>query len=229
MCRVLQVQLLALISLVGVSMAQDSAPSEPAPPGHVQATAMLKPEERAAQVVAALKIKDSETAHRIEGLIADHYRRLHGIYSARDARIAEAAGRPGDATVAEAWRNVARKDANLKLFPLHRQFVARLEAELTPEQVDQVKNAMTGNRLPAKLDIYNAVLPNLTPAQHAEVLAKLLEAREYAIDAASPAEIDELFARCRAQINRQLSAAGYDTSGVEAKLGQAGSNAKPSP
>jgi len=200
---------------LGFMMAPDLPAADAAPTSAEETAYSRAIVERADKIVATLGIQDATQATRVRELIVAHYRKLRVVHAALDARIAQAANSPGDAVVAEAWRNVARKDADLKLFPLHRQFVARLEAELTPEQVNQVKDGMTNGVVPLTFERYRKLLPNLTAEQQAEILANLLEAREYAMDGGAPDEMAAWFDKSRGRINNYLSAAGYDVKQLE--------------
>ncbi len=93
--------------------------------------------------------------------------------------------------------------------------MARLDAELTPEQVNQVKDGMTDDLMPNIVKRYDELLPNLTAEQQADVRADLLEAREYALDAGSAEECRAWFDKYRGQINSRLAAAGRDMTQVE--------------
>lgn len=174
--------------------------------------------ERADKIVAPLGIEDAAKAARVRDLLVDQYRRLREIHEARDARLAETDRSPGDPAVAEAFRGAVRKDAALKLFELHRQFVARLEAELTPERVNQVKDGMTYGVVPVTYNRYVELLPDLTVEQKAAIRAHLLEAREYAMDAGSAEEKHAIFGKYKGRINNYLSAAGYNLKQAEKDL-----------
>ncbi len=132
-------------------------------------------------------------------------------------KIAEAKS-PGDPAVADAWRSLAHKEADLKIFPLHRQFVARLEAQLTPEQVNQVKDGMTYGVVPLTFKRYRELLPDLTGEQQSDILACLLEAREYAMDAGSSDEKHAWFGKYKGRIDNYLSAAGINMKQAEKNL-----------
>jgi len=173
--------------------------------------------ERADRIVGQLGIEGAERATRVRDLVAGQYRALREIHDARDAKLA-AAKPPGDSAVAEAWADVARKEASLEQFALHRQFVARLAAELTPEQVDSVKNGLTYGVAPVTYRRYLELLPDLTDEQKAAILANLLEAREYAMDAGSSDEKHGWFRKYKGRINNYLSAAGYDMKRAEKDL-----------
>ena len=175
--------------------------------------------ERADKIVAPLGITDSAKASRVRDLLVQQYRSLREIHDARDAKIGEAKNSPaGDRTVAEAWIKVARDAANLKSIGVHRRFVARLSVELTPEQVDKVKDGMTYGVVPITYKRYLELLPDLNDEQKREILANLVEAREYAMDAGSSEEKHALFDKYKGRINNYLSAAGYDLKQAEKDL-----------
>jgi len=210
----------AIVALIlGLPAVADVPCAVAAPTGDEQAAYTRTIAERADKIVAPLSLEDAARASRVRELIVAQYRRLREIHAARDARIAEAQS-PGDPVVAEAWRSVARKDADLKIFPLHRQFVARLEAELTPEQVNQVKNGMTYGVVPLTFKRYRELLPNMTVEQQAVILANLLEAREYAMDAGSSEEKHAWFGKYKGRINNYLSAARYNMKQAEKDLAE---------
>jgi len=219
----------AILALIlGLSMASELPAADAAPANDEEAAYTRTITERADKIVAPLGIDDAAKGARIRDLIVNQYRSLRDVHAARDAKIAQAANAPGDAVVAEAWRSVARKDADLKLFPLHRQFVARLDAELTPEQVNQVKDGLTYGVVPLTYKRYRELLPNLTVEQQAEILANLLEVREYAMDAGSADEKHAWFGKFIVRINNYLSAAGIDMKQAEKDLAEREKAASPS-
>jgi hypothetical protein len=173
--------------------------------------------ERADKIVAPLALGDAAKSARIRDLIVQQYRDLRDVHAARDAKIAEVKS-PADPALGTAWKSLAQKEADLTVFPLHRRFVARLEAELTPEQVNQVKDGLTYGVVPLTFRRYRELLPDLTVEQQANILANLLEAREYAIDAGSSEEKHAWFGKYKGRINNYLSAAGYNMKQAEQDL-----------
>jgi outer membrane translocation and assembly module TamA len=146
--------------------------------------------DRAAKIVDALKLEDSERALRVRDEVAQQYLALGKLHDA---------GQPAPA----------------ELDALHRRFVARLAAQLTPEQVDQVKDGMTYGVVSVTLNGYQQMLPQLTDEQRREIHAQLLEAREYAMDAGSSDAKHALFGKYKGRINNYLSKAGYDLKQAE--------------
>jgi hypothetical protein len=172
--------------------------------------------QRADKIVGQLDIHDTAKATRVSDLIADQYRHVGAVHDALDAKIAEAKKSPGrDSAAAEAWVNVARDDATLKLFALHRQFVAALSAELSPDEVDKVKDGMTYGVLPLTYKAFQDMLPDLTQQQKTVILANLIEAREYAMDAGSSEEKHRWFGKYKGRINNYLASQGYDLKQAE--------------
>jgi hypothetical protein len=175
--------------------------------------------ERAAKIVAVLDIDDDAKAARVRDVIAGQFRGLREIHDARDARIEEATKSPaGDRTVAEAWIKVARDQSAVKVIDLHRQFVARLLAELSPEQVEKVKDGMTYGIVQVTYSRYLELLPELNDEQKREIMANLLEAREHAMDGGSSEEKHAIFGQYKGRINNYLSKQGFDLKAAEKEL-----------
>jgi len=177
--------------------------------------------KRADKIVATLGTADDEAKTRIRDLIVAQYRSLREIHGARDAKIAEVKhGQSADPSVAEAWVKTARDAANLKLADVHRRFVARLSVELSPEQVDKVKDGLTYGVVGITYKRYLELFPELKDEQKREILANLVEAREYAMDAGSSEEKHAVFGKFKGRINNYLSKAGYDMRRAEKDLAE---------
>ena len=169
--------------------------------------------KRAEKIVDTLGLDVAAAAARVRDLIAQQYKDLRDIHEARDVRLAELkkSGGPADAGAAEAVRD----EADLKLFRLHYSFLARLAAELTLEQIEQVKDGLTYSVLPNTDRVYREVHPNLTDEQKRQILAWLTEAREYAMDAGSSEAKHAWFGKYKGRITNYLAAAGYDAKTAE--------------
>jgi hypothetical protein len=177
--------------------------------------------KRADKIVATLGIADNAAKTRVRDLIVGQYRTLSEIHGARDAKFAEVKhGQPVDPAVAEAWIKAARDAANLKLADVHRRFVARLAVELSPEQVDKVKDGLTYGVVGITYKRYLELFPNLKESEKREIQANLIEARELAMDAGSSEEKHAVFGKYKGRINNYLSAAGYDMKQAEKNLAE---------
>jgi len=167
--------------------------------------------QRAAKIVAGLGLADSSVVLRSRDIIAGQYRDLNTIYTERDARIKEVKDRPGvDKQAIDSVKKIAGEDADREIARLHGQFLARLSRELSPSQVEGVKDGMTYNVLHVTYRAYQEMLPDLTEEQKTRILADLTEAREHAMDAESSEKKHAWFGKYKGRINNYLSAAGID-------------------
>lgn len=196
---------------------EQSPPAETADDPEAAYTRVIT--ERADKIVATLGIDDPSRAERVRDLLVNQYRGLREIHDAIAAKTAEASKTAGaDPTVVTAWVAVARVQGSVKLSQLHRYFLARLATELTPEQVNQVKDGMTYGVVQVTYNRYLEMLPELTDEQKREILASLLEAREYAMDGGSSEEKHKIFGQYKGRINNYLSKAGYNLKQAEKDL-----------
>jgi len=167
--------------------------------------------ERAGKIAGVLGITDSLKFLRVRGMVADQYRALNTIYNERDSVIKILKNQPAaDKQVVDSARKNIETGATKKLDLLHGQYLARLGAVLTPQQIDQVKDGMTYNVLNLTYRAYQEELPTLTEEQKIRILADLTEAREHAMDAESSEKKHAWFGKYKGRINNYLSAQGYD-------------------
>src|SRR5262249_23382373 len=122
--------------------------------------------------------------------------------------------------------------ANASLKTLHDKFIASLAAELTPQQVEKVKDKMTYNKVQVTYDAYVEIVPNLTEPQKQKLLEMLKEAREEAMDAGSADEKSAIFKKYKGKINNYLTSEGHDVKqaykvwGEKQKVKKAGTESK---
>lgn len=172
--------------------------------------------ERAAKIVDGLGVDDADQRERVTELVAQQYVALSRIHDGRDAAIE--AARNGDEGQREAAVALARSDADAKIYRLHAAFVAGLSVELTPDQVDGVKDGMTYGVAQGTYDVYMKMCPDLSSEQKRRIRAWLLEARELAMDQGSSKEKHGVFGKYKGKINNYLSAAGIDLKEAEKNL-----------
>ena len=102
-------------------------------------------------------------------------------------------------------------NAGLVLDPsVHSNLINGLQADLTPEQVEAVKNSLTANKLPITLKVYHQILPQLKPEDEAKILDWLKRAREESLDVKNVDEMTPIFKKYKTEIERYLDAHGYE-------------------
>jgi hypothetical protein len=159
--------------------------------------------QRAEKTVATLALPDAGKAQRVRDLLVQQYRDLNAIHEKlKDKSKMAPTPQPGASTIAGAT------EADLK--KLHAEFLSKLSRELTPEQVDKVKDGMTYGVVQVTYKAYLAMLPELKEQEKAHILSLLVEAREIAMDAGSAEEKHQWFGKYKGKINNYLSAQGYD-------------------
>ena len=164
--------------------------------------------QRAEKHVAALNLDDAEKVARVRTLIVQQYRGLREI----DALADQIRQSQGD----EAAKTVAREARQER----HKMFLEALARDLTPEQIETVKDKMVYNKVQVTFKAYNEIYGPLTAEQQAKVLDMLKQAREEAMDGGSSNEKDSIFKKYKGKINNYLSAQGIDMKKMEHEWGQ---------
>ena len=165
---------------------------------------------RAEKIVATLQIKDSEKAALVTQIIANQYRSLNALHTERDLKLKEAKTRLTDKEAFEKEKKAVEESSTAKIDVLHKAYLSSLSAQLTPGQVDQVKDGMTYGVVPITYKGYLEMIPTLKEEQKAQIMTWLVEAREHAMDAESSEKKHGWFGKYKGRINNYLSAAGYD-------------------
>jgi hypothetical protein len=139
-------------------------------------------DKRVAGIVDSLNLSDTNKQERVRTVIATDLRAV------RDAH-----------------------NAGLQLDPsVHTNFIAGLQADLTPEQVESIKDKLTVNKLPITLKVYHQILPNLKPEDEAKIIDWLKKAREQSLDVKNVDEMTPIFKKYKTEIEHYLDAHGYD-------------------
>jgi hypothetical protein len=154
-------------------------------------------EKRTADIISALDLKDQAKVGRVHDAIIAQYRAL------RDWQEKNEAAKKNKDTAAQ---EQLKKDRKM----LHDQFLPKLNADLTPEQVDVVKDKLTYNKVKVTYDAYVEMIPTLTTEQKAKVMDFLKQAREEAMDGVSSEEKSAIFKKYKGKINNYFVAQGID-------------------
>lgn len=154
-------------------------------------------EGRTADILKILALTDTNKAANVHDIIIAQYRSLNAWHDANDAKLKAARS---DTNAAAQIR------ASLKT--LHDQFLGKLAENLTPAQIDQVKDKMTYGKVQFTYKGYVTQYPDLSEANKQKILELLKEAREEAMDGGSAAEKTAVFQRYKGKINNYLSKQG---------------------
>lgn len=161
-------------------------------------------ENRTSDILKALNLADAGKSSAVHDILVTQYHELRVRDAAIDTRL----------KVDGKEVNYANRAAQLAVLskPLHDQFIAKLAALLTAEQVEQIKDLMTYNKVKVTYDAYCAIIPGLTDAEKAKILELLKQAREEAVDGGNAPEKSAIFQKYKDQINAWLDAQGHDTA-----------------
>lgn len=174
---------------------------------------------RADAIVAPMELIDAVKEGRVREAIARHYVDLSGIHDSRDAAIASLREHLGDyPAMLEPAIDALRRGSDAEVRAVHYAFVGKLSADLTAEQVVAVKDGLTYGVAPNTYNVYLAMLPDLTEEQKAQIMAWIVEAREYAMNAGSAGEKHGWFGKYKGRINNYLSSLGYDLKEAERRM-----------
>jgi len=165
--------------------------------------------DRSEKIVDALGFAEPAKKIIIRDILVAHYRVLHTIDEVRDPKLA-AAKQLTDKAAKDAATKTATDESEAKRYVEHTEFETKLAAELTPEQVDKVKDGLTSNALRTNYDAFTKKFPDLAEEQKKQILTWFTAARELAIDGGSSDEKLAFFIKYRGRVNNYLSAAGYD-------------------
>jgi seryl-tRNA(Sec) selenium transferase len=161
-------------------------------------------EQRTADIMAVLKVDDSGKSNRVHDVIIAQYRALRLWHDSNDSRLK---------TLSKQEPPASKKDqeqiqASLKA--QHTNFIGSLSRELSPDQVEAVKDKMTYGTVKVTHDAYCQMIPTLTEPEKVHLMELLKEAREEAMDGGSSQEKAAIFKKYKGKINNYLSAQGHD-------------------
>jgi hypothetical protein len=167
--------------------------------------------QRAGKIVSNLEITDSAKYYRVRAIIVSQYSNLRTIHDARnDVKKAAKSDTLLSKTERDSVFKIYENDADAKLKKLHGEYLDKLSKELSPEQVDKVKDGMTSGKVKFTYDGYLQMILTLTDVQKKQIWDWLIEAREIAMDAESSDKKTAIFGKYKGRIANFLSKDGYD-------------------
>ena len=188
-------------AIILLALASFAAKEKPAgtnlSPEQVEANYTRTIESRTADILQALGLNDTNRAAQVHDIIIAQYRALRAWHDDNDAKLKAAKTDPN-----------AEAQIRASLKKQHDAFLSRLAENLTPEQVEKVKDKMTYGKVQFTYAGYVAQYPGLSDANKEKILELLKEAREEAMDGGSAEEKTAIFQRYKGKINNYLSAQG---------------------
>ena len=191
---------LAIFNQTVFAQASTTAPTE----AEKEAFYATTIENRTVDILKLLNLDDAAKSNAVHDILVAQYHELRVRDAAIDTRLRVEGKEISYANRAEQLAAQSK--------PLHDAFLAKLAASLTPEQVEQVKDLMTYNKVKVTYDAYGAIVPGLTDVEKAKILELLKLAREEAMDGGSAPEKSAIFQKYKDQINGYLDAQGHDTA-----------------
>lgn len=164
--------------------------------------------KRSQKIVDKLELKDKAKAEAVLHIIANRYFELNDIYEVRDQKLKEAKELEGE--MKQLKSDLAKFEADSKLYRSHFAFPATLGIYLSDEQVTAVIDGMTYGVVKVTYDSHLDMIPSLTEEEKTQLMAWLVEARELAVDAENSNKKHGVFGKYKGRINNYLSKRGYD-------------------
>jgi hypothetical protein len=165
---------------------------------------------RSETIVKTLDIQDKVKFDFITELIATQYIDLGVINDGYDTKVKEINASnltAEDKTQAKELAYLKQREA---LTAKHYYFVNQLNANLSPEQIEKVKDGMTMGVFPVTYKAQLEMIPSLTDEEKTYIRAALMEAREYAMDCSDSKAKHAWFGKYKGRINNYLSRRGYN-------------------
>ena len=201
--KLIRVAAIAVALSAGFSLralaASESASPATAPSDAANAKYDAEIEKRVAGILSALNLNDPDKQAKVHDILVNQYHALRDWQAANAAKLKDKSLTSDQKQAIVATRQ-----------PLHDKFVAALNEQLTPEQVEIVKDKMTYGTVKVTYDNYCKFVPQLTDEQKAKILETLKQGREEAMDGGSQEEKATIFKRYKGKINIYLSSQGID-------------------
>lgn len=161
-------------------------------------------ENRVADILKALNLSDADKSKAAHDILVAQYHELRVRDAAIDTRLRVDGKEVNYANRAELLATQSK--------PLHEEFLKKLGAVLSPDEIEKVKDLMTYNKVKFTYNAYCEIVPGLTDEEKAKILELLKAAREEAMDGGNAPEKSAIFQKYKDQINGYLDAHGHDTA-----------------
>jgi hypothetical protein len=207
----------AVFTVAGLAIAANGADTGTnSPADQTEANYTKSIEGRTADILKILALADTNKAMHVHDVVMAQYRSLRAWHDENDAKL----------KAAKADTNaVAQIRSSLKV--IHDAFLAKLAEDLSPAQVEQVKDKMTYGKVQFTFNGYLSAYPGLAEEHKQKILEILKQAREEAMDGGSANEKTAIFTKAKGKINNYLSKQGIHPE--KKKTGSTTTTNAPSP
>jgi hypothetical protein len=193
--------------------AADSASGgPPAAAAGVDEALRLKIEQKAGRIVESLKLDDADKAARVRAIAGDWLGKMLNWHKAHDPELGRLWGEwnkarsivPKDEFPGEVIAHQI-DDVYASLKPVYDDYIKRLSAEVSAEQVDAIKESWS--RSPGMTRTYNAyleIVPDLAAKDKEVIKSRMLMAREAAMMTDSDKEIVAIYKRHKVKVEQYV-------------------------
>lgn len=169
-------------------------------------------DQKVTRLIDTAKVTDADKVAKVKAIGAEWFTTLFAWHKANDAQLnalwtqwsQARAAVPKDEFPGELIA-VKIEEAYASLKPAYDDYIKRLSAELTPEQVDAVKEAWS--RSPGRMRTYNSYLeiaPDLSEKDKEVIMARMNLAREAAMLTDADREIVNIFKRHKVKVEQYI-------------------------
>ncbi len=162
------------------------------------------------RIITVLKFDDDAQKESARNLIAHQYQQIQELLKERDAKMAESRAQIKDKEQANKAESEVWVRYKKKLDDQRDLFIRTLVMFVGSEQVELVKNEMTGNDLQKEYSKFLALLPDMNNVQKKKVYDYLLQARKNAMNVLTSRDREQWFAKYRGRANNYLASQNYD-------------------
>lgn len=174
------------------------------------------------RIISILNLQDKAKAESVRNLIAYQYQKLDELKKTFDQKLKENKNLQ-DKTQIEVADEAAWQVYKSSVDKQRDLYFEKLSGFINKDQIEIVKNEMTGNGLNEEYTKFQQLLPDMKEEHKAQVYQYLVEARENALNVLTSRERNQWFAKYRGRANNYLSKQGYNlrkaTEELEKKQG----------
>jgi hypothetical protein len=204
--------IMAVIAGSTAARLEAAEPFQTAAASAVDDTTRKQAEQKAERIVAGLKLADADKRAKVKTIAADWLGAMLSWHKEHDVRLAPLWSQwnqaravvPKDEFPGEVIAHQI-DDVYASLKPAYEDFIRRLSAELSAEQVDAIKE--NWSRSPGMMRTYNAYLetvPDLTEKDKEVIKARMLMAREAAMLTDADKEIVAIYKRHKVKVEQYV-------------------------